>query len=174
MKMLRLGLLLVAAGSASAGAQRIEADFVAGPRIAVWTDAVERGGDWGCSGEVVKASIDRMPDPEVMSGDDIHELDVQGRVLRTWQVPLEADPLGIAGERLIVRLTRTAGDPVVSVDAQGELRRVASPAALPESAYAKCPANPALPVSAFRWCVSLPDQAAPNLVHLIAYEGPCT
>ena len=169
-----LPALLVFAGVACARSERVQAEFVAGPKIDAWTGEMQRGGDWACTGELVAASVDRMPEPDYMYGDDMHELDADGKVLRTWHVPLEAVPLGIDGDRLIVELTRQDDQPAIAVGLDGVIRRVERPPALPSSAHAHCPANSRLPQSDYQWCVTLPDMGAPATTHLVAYNGPCT
>jgi hypothetical protein len=170
-----LVLALAVSGVAfAADAPRIQADFVAGPKIDAYKGVVKRGGESACDVEVVTASVDRMPDPAFMRGDEMQELDAQGKVLHTWHVPYESTPLGVDGQRLIVSLTRSQDDPTISVDAQGRLRAAAKPAPLPRSAYSHCPAGAQLPASGYRWCVAMPDHAAPHSSRLVAYEGPCT
>ena len=175
MRLTRLLLtLLVVASAACARSERVQAEFVAGPKIDSWTGEVQHGGDWACTGELVAASVDRMPDPEYMYGDDMQELDANGKVLRTWHVPLEAAPLGIDGERLIVELTRQEDQPAIAVGLDGLIRHVERPPPLSSSAHAHCPPNSRLPASAYQWCVTLPAMGAPATTHLIAYNGPCT
>lgn len=173
--MRRVVLAFLAWGAVFAADSRgIEADFVAGPKIDAWQGPIKRGGDSACGGEVVTATVLRMPDADYMAGDEIQELDAEGRVLRTWRVPYESTPLGIDGDWLIVALTRSKGAPTVSVNTHGRMRSAPTPPVLPDSAHAQCPADAALPPSGYRWCMAMPDRAAPNHTRLVAYEGPCT
>lgn len=167
-------LLICAVGCASAAASPVRLDFVAGPKIEAYKGSIERNGDWACSGELVTVEVDRMPDSAYMAGDEVHELDEKGQVLRTWAVPLEASPVGIDGPRLIVEIRRAEATTIISIDPEGRLKEVPAPVMPSESAFSKCPATTNLPESGYRWCVSLPDISAAGRQRLIAYEGPCT
>ncbi|AVP98598.1 hypothetical protein C7S18_15995 [Ahniella affigens] len=58
-------------------------------------------------GEVAIIQTDRIPEYEPgarLQPEQVHEVDAEGEVLRTWVTPVDAEPLAIAGTRLYVRL----------------------------------------------------------------------
>lgn len=167
-------LCLACIDTVTASSKLIEADFVAGPKINAYKGDIQRGGYWACSGEIVTVKTDRIPDKSFMTGDDIHEIDAKGRVLRTWAVPLEARPVGISGSVLFIEINKHKKATTVSVNMKGYLRKVKARPTVPDTAISECPVIPTLPESDYRWCATLPDASTPGKKRILAFEGPCT
>jgi hypothetical protein len=146
--------------------------FVAGPRVDAFAGPIERGGEWACEGEVVIARVASMPpDDGVLASDRIHELSPDGALIGTWLVPLESDPIAIAGDTLTVRVFHVGEQRAYALDHDGRITEV--PLALPaQDPTTICPTDP-LPESGYRQCARLHDSVT-RLERLLAYEGPCT
>jgi len=151
----------------------IEVDYLAGPKIDSFVGAIKRGGEYACTGEVVTVRLASVPpSDEVLAADQIHELSKEGKVLRSWRVPLEADPVELHGGRFVFRVRRSETMLTASVDKAGHLRQEKPRRDPSRSAYSKCPRS-TLPPSGYRWCLALVDKIN-KTSHLVAFEGPCT
>jgi hypothetical protein len=165
-------LALLGFGCAGAAERTYDLEFIAGDAVDTFPGIVARGGESACSGEVVTARIASIPqDDHALATDLIHEI-AGATVARTWRIPLEAEPIGLSGDSLVVVYRRSATPVVLSITTTGELNSHAALPVPPESSYAVCP-KVGLPESGYRWCVNLRDlESGAN--RTIAFEGPCT
>lgn len=146
--------------------------FMAGPRYAAQPGETIDA-HYACEATLVNTRRTSMPaDDGRLTTDEIHELSEAGEILGAWRVPLEAEPLGVRGDALVVDLHNAPHPGTVAIGRDGSIVVADKPAPTAPDANFKCPASK-LPESGYRWCRRLED-AASHAPRLVAYEGPCT
>lgn len=148
--------------------------FIAGPRYEAVPGQTIEPGEWACEATLINVRRNSIPaDDGRLVGDEVHELSPMGDVLVTWRVFLEAEPLALDGDRLMVTSHLAEGEPRLFVGRDGSLEPAPARGRPYADTTVSCPAN-ALPESAYRRCVVLPDLSTTGKTRLIAYNGPCT
>ncbi|MEQ1512769.1 MAG: hypothetical protein ABL934_08840 [Lysobacteraceae bacterium] len=137
------------------------------PRILRWNDGP-------CGGSPV-VRVSRMPlNDSALLPDYVVEYDDNGKELKRWGKPYEAEVLGIDGDLLKFRVH---GEPPRAfwTDLQGRIGTIAGDAAaIPEldAPTFECPKLPTFANSDYTFCSIVSDAA--GRPRKLAWEGPCT
>jgi hypothetical protein len=130
------------------------------------------GTEWSGCGDVLIARVSVMPNPrrgDVLATDSAYELNSSSKVVRSWQLPANSEPVVVAGDRLLVRASTGS----FLIGTRGDIEAVigeAKPQPLPE---VKCKLPRLFRSSGYASCVKLPSQDAGSSITL-AIQGPCT
>jgi hypothetical protein len=134
---------------------------------------VVRSGSHPC-GAIVIVRLSRMP--PYRAGTDravgtelIVETGRDGREVGRWSVPVDYEPLAVAGRELLI----SHGGQRLWIATDGSIRRERGGKAYPALSAKQCPSKGVHANSDYAICASLPD-AASGAVRHIQFEGPCT
>lgn len=143
------------------------------PEFALWIDQSPNrseayGGEWDghpC-GEVAILHADVIPEFEsgaLLQPEQVHEVDAKGAVLRTWVVPVDAEPIAISGEQLYINLHRDTY--VIGLDRA--IRKSALPQEQVDSAKSACVVPDHLLMGAYGACAAFRDGNSGNSRYLV-------
>ncbi len=137
------------------------------PRILRWEDGP-------CGGTPI-ARVSRMPlsDPALLP-DDVVEFDDNGKELKRWGKPYEAEVVGLEGDLLRFR-TNSDRPRAFWTDLQGRIGTIAGDAAkIPDldAPTFDCPTLPTFADSDYTYCSQVTDTA--GRARKLAWEAPCT
>ena len=169
--------------------RRLEAMRVqAGLPLSFWAGDAASGnpaveairGEHPC-GPVALAFVEKIPayEPDAaLESEQVAEIDAEGRVVRTWSVPVDVIVDGVRGEELLFSESFDRGDaPPLSVRLallpDGSYRVEQREPRLPAVNAVDCPVLDLWGESAYVRCWRYRD-AETGRDRLIAYQGPCT
>jgi hypothetical protein len=126
----------------------------------------------GPCGEVATARVRTMPKYshlEPFAPERVFELDSVGKVLRSWNIPVDSEPLALDGNDLLFSFNATS----YRVTTQGTVQRAPNEIKTTKAEPAQCTVPKAFQGSGYAGCWRHSDLRTKQL-RLLVYQGVCT